>query len=203
MVKLQKEKVYELALDIAKTVARRKHSGTLIVIGPRDKFKGTYRRLYPQLLRRHYINEKGIKPVLNVLASLDGAILISDEGEIIAYGAMLRKIKTFKGFGTKHAAASGITNYIKRSTALLVSERIDWIKVFKGGKVVVEMDSAERSNKIQKDLINFLTDNDTALLTAAGVSAAIVGFYPALILSGTYLVAKTAGGIIKKNLKSI
>jgi hypothetical protein len=48
-----------------------------------------------------------------------------------------------------------------------------------------------------------LNDGDTALFTAAGVSAAILGFAPILVLSGTYLVARTAGGIIKKNIEKI
>lgn len=201
-MKLKKKKVYYEVLEIAKELAKNKE-GTLFVIAPKKKFKNTYRLLYPQIVSHHYINEKGMSPVLKKLANLDGAILIGDDGELVAYGAMLKRTKTVPGFGTKHAAAAGITTHIKNATAILVSEGLDWIKVFQKGKVVVEMDSGDRPPSLVKHVVSFLTDQDTALLTTAGASAAILGFAPVMVISGTYLVIKTASGIIKKNLKYV
>lgn len=199
-MRLKKKKVYHEVLEIAKELAKSKQ-GTLFVIAPKKKFRNTYRLLYPQIVSDYYINEKGMKPVLKKLANLDGAILVGESGELVAYGAMIKRTKTLTGFGTKHAAAAGITTHIGDATAILVSEGLDWIKVFQKGKVVVEMDSGDQSPSIVKQIVSFLTDQDTALITTAGASAAILGFAPVLIISGTYLVIKTATGIIKKNLK--
>ena len=201
-MRLDKKKVYYEVLEIAKELAKKK-KGTLFVIAPKHKFKRTYRLLYPQVLSNHYINEKGMKPVLEKFAELDGAILIGNDGALVAYGAMLRYIKTLQGFGTKHAAAAGITMHIKDSTAVLVSEGLDWIKVFQNGKIVVEMDSGDKPVSLERKIISFLTERDTALITTAGASAAILGFAPVLVISGTYLVVKTATGMIKKNLKDL
>jgi len=199
---MKKEKVYELALTIAKNIAKLK-KGTLIVIGPKNKFRGAYERLYPQLISNYNIKEKGIKIVLEKLATLDGAILLSDSGEILAYGAKIKKSKPVLGHGTKHAAASGITNYIKNSTAILVSEEINWIRVFQNGKIIMEMDpqTMESSTTLNHKIASFLSDKNTALLTATGISAAVLGLAPTLIIGGTYLTVKTATGIIKRHLK--
>jgi hypothetical protein len=201
-MKLKKKKVYYDVLEIAKELAKNKE-GTLFVIAPKNRFRNTYRLLYPQITAKHYINEKGMKPVLKKLANLDGAILIGDTGEIVAYGAMIKRTRTIPGFGTKHAAAAGITRHIEDSTAILVTEGLDWIKVFQKGKIVVEMDSGDKPPSLVKQVVSFLTDQDTALITTAGASAAILGFAPVMIISGTYLVIKTATGIIKKNLKYV
>lgn len=201
-MRIRKKKVYYEVLEVAKDLAKNKE-GTLFVIAPKKKFKDTYKLLYPQIIPNHYINEKGMDAVLKKLATLDGAILVSNYGELVAYGAMLKHTKTLPGFGTKHAAAAGITNHIKDCTAILISDGLDWIKVFQRGKIVMEMDSGDRPQSLVKQMVSFLTDQDTALITTAGASAAILGFAPVMVISGTYLVIKTASGMIKKNLKYV
>lgn len=119
---MKKQKVYEQALNLAKNIAKL-NKGTLIIIGPKEKFKNTYQNLYPKLIKGYNLEEKGIQTVLEKLATLDGAILLSDNGEVITYGAKIKKSKPVLGHGTKHAAACGISSYIKDSTAILVSER--------------------------------------------------------------------------------
>lgn len=198
---MKKEQVYRDILEIAKRISKDK-GGTLFVIGPKRAFRGTYRLLYPQLAEGHMINEKGMDAVIRAIATLDGAIIISDYGEIIAYGAMLKHTKTVPGFGTKHAAASGITCALPRATAILVSEKMEWIKVFQKGKITLEMDSSDNPKSLLDKIVLFLADKDTAIITAAGASAALVGVGPVLVLSGTYLAVKTASGVIKKNLKN-
>ena|SRR3989344_5589135 len=200
---MNKNRTYEATLKIAKKIARTKY-GSLFVIGPASKFKGTYELLYPNLSVKGNLNKADTLAVIEKLATLDGAVLISDKGKIIAYGAKLKESKTLPGFGTKHAAAAGTTSHIKGSTAILVSEEINWIKVFQDGKIILEMDSQENPKLIEHDIITFITEGDTALLTAAGLSAALIGptiITPIMIIGGAYLAIKTAGGIIKKSLK--
>lgn len=201
---MKKQEVYNFILDLAKDIAMGKE-GALFVIGPRRSFsKRDYELLYPELVGGCSINEKGARKVLEKLAVLDGAVLISDRGKLIAYGARIKANKTLKGFGTRHGAAAGITSKLTGSTAILVSEEVNWIKVFNAGKVILEMDPyADTPRRVYNKIISFITDNDTALITAAGASAAFLGVTPVLVIGGTYMAIRTATGIIKRSFSKI
>jgi len=75
------------------------------------------------------------------------------------------------------------------------------VKVFRDGKVVLEMDPEKTSASTMNKVVSFITDNDTTLLATAGVSAAIMGIMPVVVVSGTYLALKTASGVIRKGWK--
>src|SRR3989344_797017 len=110
MKKVEK-KVHDAVLYIAKEMAK-KREGALFVIGPKNKFKKLYEPLFPQSRIKHKVYYKGMDEVLTKLATLDGAVIISNKGSILAYGARLKRSRAVKGFGTKHAAAAGITGAI-------------------------------------------------------------------------------------------
>jgi hypothetical protein len=190
-------------LDTAKEISKKK-LGALFVVSPKNQFKGLYEPLYPQAISSSKIFDKGANELIIKLAELDGAFLIGDDGEIIAFGARIKKSKALPGYGTKHAAARGMTKHISNSTAILISEENNWIKVFKKGQIILELDSNENTPEpITKKIVSLITDNDTALIATAGISAALTGFIPVVVVSGTYLVIKTTSGIIKKSLKGI
>ncbi len=197
----RKEAVYNFILETAKDLAAKK-LGALFVIAPKNKFKNIYEPLYPQVIGKHKITESGAKELILKLAELDGAFLIGDDGTLIAFGARIETSRALKGYGTKHAAATGITSHIKNSTAVLVSEETNWIKIFKKGSIVIKMDSSKTPKSVMHNIVTFLTDNDTALLATAGVTAAIVGFLPVVVVSGTYIAIKTATGVIKKSFRA-
>lgn len=202
---MDKHKVYEEVLHIAKQIARTKE-GALFLLADEKKLRNTYDLLFPQLLTSHSLKEQGMNKVIEKLATLDGAVLVSYTGNILAFGAKIKKSKPVPGYGTKHAAASGITEHIKNSTAILVSEESNWIKVFQEGKIILEMDSEDNPKSLEDKVISFLSEGDTALLTAGGISAAILGgaaVAPIMIVGGTYLAIKTATGFIKKNWNSL
>lgn len=201
MAKMNKDEVYKILLPIAKEIARQKE-GALFVIGPKNKFRKKYEPLFPQILNKHKLNDPGMDKVLIKLAAIDGAVLISNAGEILAFGAKLKGSKPVRGYGTRHAAASGITHKVQGSTAVLVSEEVNWVKVFKEGNIILETDSEDTPKSLERSMISFLNDGDTALLTAGGISAAILGgaaVAPIMVVGGTYLAIKTATGLIKKN----
>ena len=202
---MKKKQVYKSILDIARAIAKQK-KGAMFVIAEESKIKKYYELLYPKLIEGYYTNEQGINKVLEKLATLDGAIIITPAGKLIAYGAKLKKSKTIHGFGTRHATAAGITAAIKDSTAIIVSEESNLIRVFKGGMLKLEMDSQKRSRSMDDKIISFLSEGDNALLAAAGASAAILGsaallnpvVAPVIIVGGSaYLALKAAGKIIK------
>ena len=128
----KKEEVYNFLLDIGKEIAKRK-LGALFVIASKGNFKGIYEPLYPQVIESHKIFEKGAKELILKLAELDGAFLIHEDGTLVVFGARILKSKALPGYGTKHAAATGITEHIKNSIAILVSEENHWIKIFPMG----------------------------------------------------------------------
>ncbi len=197
----KKEELYNLLLEISKEISKRK-LGALFVVAPKGKFKNIYETLYPQTIANSTIFQKGAKELILKLAELDGAFLIHDDGTLVAFGARITKSKTLPGYGTKHAAATGITEHINNSSAVLVSEENHWIKVFKKGNIILEMEASNIPQPIMHKVVGFLTDNDTALLATAGASAAVMGFIPVVIVSGTYLAIKTASGIIKKSFRN-
>lgn len=202
---MKKHDVYEAIISVSKELARKKE-GALFVIADAARLNKVYKPLFPQIHKKFSINKEGSLKVVEKLATLDGAVLISNNGQLIAYGAKLNKSKPVHGHGTKHAAASGITTHIKSATAILVSEEDNFIKVFQRGRIILEMDYHENPKSLQDKIISFISEGDTALLTAAGISTAILGgaiVGPLAVVGGTYLAIKTAGGIIKKNWYSL
>ncbi|MBS3159862.1 DNA integrity scanning protein DisA nucleotide-binding domain protein [Candidatus Woesearchaeota archaeon] len=202
---MKKHEVYETIIAVAKDIAKTKEGALFLITRP-TRVRGLYKSLFPQVHKNFLINKKGANKVIEKLATLDGAVIISEDGYLRAYGVKLTKSKPVHGHGTKHAAASGMTSHIKDSTAVLISEEDHLIRVFQNGKCILEMDEKEKPKVLQDKIIAFISDGDTALLTAAGVSTAILGtaaLGPLVIVGGTYLAIKTAGGVIKKSWDSI
>lgn len=201
--KIGKEDVYNIILELSKDIAR-ETMGALFVIAPKKKFVGTYEPLYPELIKGHYLHEKGMRIIIEKLAELDGAFLVGEDGELITFGARIRKAASIPGYGTRHAAAAGITMTIPEATAIIVSEEVAWIRVFQKGKIILEMDSSETPPTVMHYIINFITDHDTTILTTAGATGLILGgILPVVVVSGTYLAIKTATGIIQKSFKAL
>lgn len=142
-----------------------------------------------------------MEAVVEKLATLDGAMIFTPKGEMVSYGARILKSETVLGFGTKHAAARGITLYDESITAVLVSEETGWIKIFQKGEIVLETDAVDIEPSTLDKVSRFLTNQDTALLASAGIAAAAVGAGPVLIVGGAYMMIKTAGQIISSALK--
>jgi hypothetical protein len=139
--------------------------------------------------------------VVEKLATLDGAMIFTPNGEMLAYGSRILKSETLLGFGTKHAAARGITLYDETITAVLVSEESGWIKVFQKGDIVLETDAVDIEPSTLDKVSRFLTNQDTALLASAGIAAAALGAPAVLIVGGAYMMVKTAGQMISSALK--
>lgn len=187
-------------LNISKRLAK-DNQGALFIIADRQKIDGFYRCHYPQIQFAGNLVGKGMGAVVEKLATLDGAIIFSPEGEMIAYGSRILKSETLLGFGTKHAAARGITLHDDTITAVLVSEESGWIKVFQKGEIVLETDAVDIEPSTLDKVSRFLTNQDTALLASAGIAAAALGAPAVLIVGGAYMMVRTAGQMISSALK--
>lgn len=196
-----KSEVMRLILNISKSLAK-ENLGALFIIADKDKIEGNYRLHYPQLQFAGNLLSKGMDTVVEKLATLDGAMIFTPEGELIAYGSRILKTDTLIGFGTRHSAARGITLYDDSFTAVLVSEESSWIKVFQKGEIVLETDSVAIEPSTLDKISRFLTNHDMALLASAGIAAAAGVAAPAiLVVGGAYMVVKTAGSMISSALK--
>jgi len=187
-------------LNISKRLAK-DNQGALFIIAERQKIDGFYRCHYPQIQFAGNLLSKGMGAVVEKLATLDGAIIFSPEGELISYGSRILKSETLLGFGTKHAAARGITLHDDTITAVLVSEESGWIKVFQKGEIVLETDAVDIEPSTLDKVSRFLTNQDTALLASAGIAAAALGAPAVLIVGGAYMMVRTAGQMISSALK--
>ncbi len=195
-----KPDVMHVILNISKNLAK-EQQGALFIIADREKIKGNYRPHYPQIQLSGNILTKGMDSVVEKLATLDGAVIFTPDGELVAYGSRILRSETLLGFGTKHAAAKGITLFDDSITAVLVSEESGWIKVFQKGGIVLETDAVDIEPSTLDKVSRFLTNQDMALLASAGIAAATIGAPAVLIVGGAYMVVKTAGSIISSALK--
>ncbi|RLG32899.1 hypothetical protein DRN98_04625 [Methanosarcinales archaeon] len=196
-----KSKVLTEVLKIAKRIARSGKGGLFVIIS-KDLSEGVYDPLFPQLYTDKPITEPGMGTVIEKLAELDGAVLITPEGKLIAYGSRIVKSSTLPGHGTRHAAAKGISQLSKDITSVLISEETGWIKVFQEGRIILETDAVDVSPGIMRKVAMFLSHRDTALLVSAGIAGAAVGGIPTLVLAGgMYLIVKTAFTSITSTLK--
>lgn len=177
-------------LNIAKSISR-SGEGSLIIIAERKDVEGLYETHYPQITSNSLLTEQGMNVVMEKLATIDGSVIITPEGELIAFGARILKSTTLPGFGTRHAAAAGVTMSLPDATAILISEESSLIKIFQKGNVVIEMDSAEVNPNAMEKVIAFLTRNDMALIVATGLSLAVqVPYYYIFLVGGSYLIVK-------------
>ncbi len=197
-----KSEVMRVILNISKSLAKQ-NEGALFIIAEREKIDGSYRLHYPQLQFGGNILSKGMDAVVEKLASLDGAIILTPEGELIAYGSRILKSETLLGFGTRHAAARGITLSDESFTAVLVSEESNWIKVFQKGNVVLETDAVDIEPSTLDKVSRFLTNHDMAILAGAGIAAAagVITAPAILVVGGAYMVVKTAGSVLSSSIK--
>lgn len=186
----QEEQVMNAVLNIAKGISRSGEGG-MIIIANRNDIEGLYETHYPQISSTSLLTEQGMNVVVEKLATIDGSVIITPGGELVAFGARIIKSTTLPGYGTRHAAASGITESLPNATAVLISEESNLIKIFQKGAIVVEMDAAEVNPNVMEKVVGFLTRNDMALLVATGLSLAVqVPYIDIILVGGSYLIVK-------------
>ena len=85
---------------------------------------------------------------------MDGAVLISKDGMMKAYGIMVKAKKTFKNFGTRHSA--GLSASLgKENTVFVVSEEDRKIRILREGKMVMQIDALQKN--VEKSVSNAAT----------------------------------------------
>lgn len=133
----RKKAIEQIVLKAAIEVVR-KDEGALFVIGEGVK----YERLLKQKLKPFSVFDPGAEKTLVGLAIVDGAVIITPEGIVKEYGVLIKNTRAFKGYGTRHAA--GVTSSKNGSTSILCSEEERKIKIFRSGKLMMQIDALEK-----------------------------------------------------------
>jgi DNA integrity scanning protein DisA with diadenylate cyclase activity len=185
------KKIEEILIQTGIEIAK-KGEGALFIIS--DKCK--YKKLLKQKIDKFSIFEKGAQKLLLSIAMIDGAVVVNHEGIVVQYGAKLESKGVFKGYGTRHSAAYS-TSKTKDTIAILVSQEEKKIKIFKEGKLIVQIDALQKNVEKQVSKANELLESvGVGTLSAIGVSALAptlgIAIVPGIILFGApyYLIKK-------------
>jgi len=180
------EKVLKIALEIAK-----KGEGALFVIG--DDVE--YSQLIKQKFEKFNIYDNGASKLLASIATIDGAVIISKKGDVMAYGAMIKKARPFIGYGTRHAAAFSASR--GGNIAILCSEEERKVKVFKNGRFIMQLDALQRGiDKNIPRIASFLESIGVGFIGIIGVSVLVptagISLIPGVLMFGAshYVIKK-------------
>ncbi|KHO55677.1 MAG: hypothetical protein QT12_C0008G0018 [archaeon GW2011_AR21] len=181
------EKSQALCIQISSELAK-KGKGALIVVGNTK----SYKTLFPNFFRNNNtsIFQKGMEKVLMQLAELDGALVISEDGIVKAYGAMLTKSSTFKGAGTRHSAAKGISAE-RNIVAILASEEDKLVRIFKNASLSAEINPHTKNveNHVSK-VVRFVNTPEGAVAAGAAIAIPFLGIPGVVVFAGSYYVVR-------------
>lgn len=149
---MEEEKVLEKLINISEEIQiegrEGKNIGTLFVIGNPEEIQPYTKQLilnpfqgYPSEMLN--IIENDLTETIKEFAQLDGGFIIDNKGQLVSAGTYIN-INTseiehkYKGWGTKHLAAVGITQKTN-AIAIIISESGQKIKIFKKGKLILKI----------------------------------------------------------------
>jgi hypothetical protein len=116
--------------------------------------------------------------VIKQLAELDGAVIINKQGEMIEFGATLKRHKDFLAHGKRHAFALG-TSEIKDMVCVLASEEDHHIRTFKEGVCVADIDGRTKLPvTVKQKVVDLLTTPMSATLISAGIATSVLTLNP-------------------------
>jgi len=141
--------------------------------------------------------------LLESLALMDGAVIINQNGFVSSYGSKIKSTKVFKNYGTRHSA--GLSASLNKGVvSFVISEEDKKIRVFKQGRVVMQIDSLEKGIEQKVPEINQFLESigfgtvgslaTTAITTSAGIVG--ISFLPGVIIfTSIYLLVKNIKNI--------
>jgi len=184
------EALIKVGIDIVK-----KGEGALFIISDNIQYKP----LLKQKIHPFSIFEEGARKILISIATIDGAVIINREGIVVDYGAMIKSKKVFKGYGTRHAAAYSASLF-PDTVAILASEENKKIRIFKKGKMVLQIDALEKNIKKSVSEASELLESvgfgtfsslGVSTMAAAGLLPFGISILPGIILFGApYYILK-------------
>ncbi|MEA1971469.1 MAG: diadenylate cyclase [Thermodesulfobacteriota bacterium] len=142
------ETVLNIALELAAQGREGRPIGTIFVLGDHEKVLELSRQMIINPFMGYRDEEKNIldrnlRDTIKEFSALDGAFVIRGDGILVTAGRHLSAAlenKDFpKGLGSRHIAAAGITS-VTDATAIVISESTGTVRIFKKGKVFVDIE---------------------------------------------------------------
>lgn len=175
------KKLNETIIDVAIKVARRGEGG-LIIVGA-CKYKPLVEQNVPPFDVRD--NPK----LLESLVLTDGAVIIKHNGIFESFGTKLNSNNILKNFGTRHSAAVS-ASMNKGTTAYIISEEDKKVRIFKDGKMIMQIDALEKNvERVIPEITKII--NDIGIGTIASIGASIIipnlaiAFIPGVLVFGS------------------
>jgi diadenylate cyclase len=137
-----------VACKIGRAARRGKRIGTIFTLGDSLKVLKGSRQLVPNPFQGHdemlhRLTNPDIHETLVELSKLDGAFVVRGDGFIQTAGVFLAtaeaQIELPSGLGARHVAAAAVTKRTE-ATAIVVSATDGNVRVFSGGKLVLQID---------------------------------------------------------------
>ncbi|MBI2340568.1 MAG: DNA integrity scanning protein DisA nucleotide-binding domain protein [Deltaproteobacteria bacterium] len=151
-----KPAVFEHALNLAIELANKgregKPIGTIFVLGDEEKVMQLSKQMIMNPFKGYEEEERNLlnpalKETIREFSALDGAFVISGEGEVITagryLGAATDESEIPRGLGARHIAAAGITA-LTNAIAIVISESTGDVRIFRNGKVIMEIEKTTR-----------------------------------------------------------
>lgn len=148
------ERVIDIATELGNEGREGKPVGALFVIGDSERVVSLSRQLIINPFRGYDEHERNVldphlEETVKELSTIDGAFIIRGDGVIETCGAFLKtSIQEDQdilpqGLGARHHAAAGMTA-VTDSIAITVSESTGTVTVFRGGKIVTEIEKPRK-----------------------------------------------------------
>lgn len=144
------QRVLTLALELANEGREGKPVGALFVIGNWREIQKHIEQNIMNPFRGYTEKERNIlddqmRNTVKEFSAIDGAFIIKGNGVIVSAGTTLRPdISGYdlpQGLGARHAAAAAITSST-RSIAITVSESTGTVRLWRRGKMIIEIEKA-------------------------------------------------------------
>lgn len=139
------ERVLGLASEIAVEGREGKPIGTIFVLGDTNSVGVYVRQLIINPFRGYSEAERnildpGLDETIKEFAGIDGAFVVTGDGVVLSAGSYLKPQAEIgslpSGFGTRHAAAAGITA-CTNALAVTISESTGMVTIFKNGAIML------------------------------------------------------------------
>lgn len=157
---IQMEELNEEIIKVALRICKR-GEGALIVVGETE-----YTPLVEQEVPSFNVIDN--PKLLEILCLMDGAVIIKNNGMLEAYGAKIKSGFTWRNFGTRTSA--GYSASIKEgTTAYVISEEDARLRIFKSGKLILEIDGRV------KDIEKKIPEISNVMESVGGGTASILG----------------------------
>ena len=186
-MKKDTKKIEETLVQVGLRIAKR-GEGALFVVGD-----AKYKELIDQSVPPFKVSDN--PKLLESLALIDGAVIISHDGFVKAYGVMIKSTSTLKNFGTRHSAALSASKK-KGNLVVIVSEEDKKVRILKEGKMVMQIDALEKNvEKSVSGAVDLLESVGAGTIGVVGTSLLVptlgLALLPGVVVFGSaYYLAK-------------